>query len=143
MRFLIICSIVFSVTSMCAQLTLKVEVSADTIMPGEFVEVTYSIENGEGRFEPPNMSGLPVISGPNTSSSFMIQNGKKTSSQSYSYIFRPQKDESIIIPPAHYVENDKKQIMEGVTIIVTSAGKRESRETSAPTLKAIREKKKF
>ena len=73
----------------------------------------------------------------------MIQNGKKTSSQSYSYIFRPQTDDAINIPPAYYIDNDKKQIMEGVTIIVTSAGKKESRETSAPTLKAIREKKKF
>src|SRR5688500_19840364 len=81
---------------MTAQVSIKVEVSADTIAAGETVEVIYSIDNGEGRFEPPDLTGLPLISGPNTSSSFMIQNGKKSSSQSYTYIFKPMEEGEII-----------------------------------------------
>jgi hypothetical protein len=72
-----------------AQPSIKVEVSADTIPVGEIVEVTYTIENGDGEFEAPDFNGLPVISGPNTSSSFVYQNGKMSSSQSYTYLFRP------------------------------------------------------
>lgn len=37
-----------------AQATLKVEVSADTVKPGELVKVEYTIENGEGKFTGPD-----------------------------------------------------------------------------------------
>ncbi len=37
-----------------AQPSVKVEVSADTVDAGEVVEVTYTIENGEGHFEAPD-----------------------------------------------------------------------------------------
>jgi hypothetical protein len=72
---------IFGYVCLQAQPSIKVEVSADTIPVGEIVEVTYTIENGDGEFEAPDFNGLPVISGPNTSSSFVYQNGKMSSSQ--------------------------------------------------------------
>jgi hypothetical protein len=127
-----------------AQASLKVEVSADTIRAGEFVEVTYTIENGEGRFVPPDLTGLPLISGPNTSSSFMISNGKRTSSQSFAYIFRPQESKSFTIPAARYIEKDKEMDMESVKIIVEDdASASVVKNKSQPVMTATREKRKF
>jgi hypothetical protein len=135
-----IAQIVFS------QAAIKVEVSADTVSPGELVKVTYTIENGEGKFNAPEISGLPLVSGPNISSSFMIQNGQKSSSQSYTYVFMPDQEGDIIIPEASYQENGENQSIEPVRITVTSKpnskpiqGVKEQSNSS----KLIREKKKI
>ena len=136
---------------MTAQVTIKVEVSADTIAAGETVEVIYSIENGEGKFEAPDMSGLPLISGPNTSSSFMIRNGKKSSSQSYTYIFKPMDEGKLIIPEAYYDDGNKKLTFQQLEIIVFGALNSridlipfESKiPNDSPSAKQKREKRKF
>ena len=127
-----------------AQATIKVEVSSDTVRVGEVVELKYTFENGEGQFTPPDMSGLPIISGPNVSSSFMIVNGKKSSSQSYTYIFRPDAEGEIIVPKSSYTENGKSEAIESILIPVTSSiPDSPSKSTSANSSKIIREKKKF
>jgi hypothetical protein len=138
--------IIFSLMTvvLSAQFAIKVEVSADTIQPGEYLEVTYTIENGEGKFEGPDMTGLPLISGPNTSSSFMIINGKKTSSQSYSYVFRPQKEEILVIPHGYYRENDDMQEIEEITIVVGAANDSSHKKSDIiQSPRPTREKKKF
>ncbi|HZV68873.1 MAG TPA: BatD family protein [Saprospiraceae bacterium] len=131
-------------TSLTAQPVVKVEVSADTINPGELVEVTYTIENGDGRFEAPELKNMPVVSGPNTSSSFMISNGKKSSSQSYSYILRAVEEGKIIIPEAAFQDGDRRLKIDPVEIIVLKHSNRPSvpPPPDKPT-KPIREKKKF
>lgn len=129
-----------------SQATIKVEVSADTIAIGDMVEITYSIENGDGKFEAPDFTGLPVVSGPNTSTSFMIANGKKSSSQSYSYILRPIEETILKIPAGSYTENELKQPIDGLTIVVLSKDKINSAQAGAPAKapsKATREKRKF
>lgn len=106
------------ISNALAQPTVKVEVSADTVMMGELVELTYTIENGNGRFQPPDLSMLPVISGPNTSSSMLYQNGKMSSSQSYSYILRPDKAGDLLIPEAGYVMESDTMRLKPLTIRV-------------------------
>src|SRR5688500_4064320 len=118
MKSIITIALIWVAGMMAAQVSIKVEVSADTIAAGETVEVIYSIDNGEGRFEPPDLTGLPLISGPNTSSSFMIQNGKKSSSQSYTYIFKPMEEGEIIIPEAYYDDGNQKLTFQQLEIIV-------------------------
>lgn len=126
------------------QSTIKVDVSADTIQPGEIVEVKYTFENGEGQFKAPTLSGLPLSSGPNVSSSFMIMNGKKNSSQTYTYIFRPDREGIIILPESSYVENGNVQRIEPVEIFVSSSfDKLPSSNATTTTSKITREKKKF
>lgn len=146
MKSIITFTFILMTSVLIGQAGLKVEVSADTVLPGELVKVTYTIENGDGRFEPPNVNGLPLISGPNISSSFVIENGKKSSSQSYSYIFQPQVEGEIFIPEAKYSEGENVQPIESVTIVVSSeldaypsieAGR------GSKNSKAIREKKKI
>ena len=129
-----------------SQPTIKVEVSADTVALGELVEITYTIENGDGRFEAPDFTSLPVVSGPNTSSSFMIANGKKSSSQSYSYILRPMDEAFLQIPGGAYVENNQKQLIDPLTIVVMSKDKIQSASSAVPgktATKVNREKRKF
>ena len=123
MKILFIISICFISSISFSQPTIKVEVSSDTVALGELVEIIYSIENGEGKFEAPDFSNLPVVSGPNTSTSFMIANGKKRSSQSYSYILRPIEEANLEVPAGSYVENELRQPIDGLTIVVLSKDK--------------------
>ncbi len=133
----------FVTTILMAQPTVKVEVSADTINPGDLVEVTYTIENGEGSFEAPDLNNVPVVSGPNTSSSFMIANGKKSSSQSYSYILRAPDNGKIIIPEAYFREGENSLKIDSVQIVVNSDAYPLGVEPPVQSTKPTREKKKF
>lgn len=137
---------IFGCVCLQAQPSIKVEVSADTIPVGEIVEVTYTIENGDGEFEAPDFNGLPVISGPNTSSSFVYQNGKMSSSQSYTYMFRPVEVGKIIIPEARYKSKNDTMKIEPVEVVVNKYGqksKAKKSETELAPAKPAREKKKF
>ncbi|MEO5905298.1 MAG: BatD family protein [Saprospiraceae bacterium] len=146
MKFLL--SFIFLLCTLAAytQPIIKVEVSADTVTIGEFVEITYTIENGEGKFEAPDFTGLPVVSGPNTSSSYMIANGKKSSNQSYSYILRPMEEAILEIPAGLYVENEIKQPVNGLTIVVLPKDQMQSVPPGMQgkvSSKVNREKRKF
>jgi len=126
--------------------TIKVEVSADTIAVGEVVEVTYTIENGDGKFQAPDLSGLAVIGGPNTSSSFVYQNGKMSSSQSYAYLFQPMEEGKLKIPAASYVDKSQTLKIDSVEVIVNRYGQQSTVKKSTPAsepAKPSREKKKF
>jgi hypothetical protein len=132
--------------AMNAQPSVKVEVSADTIALGEVVEVTYTIENGEGKFEAPDFKGLPVVSGPNTSSSFLYQDGKMSSSQSYAYLFRPTEEGKMLIPGAAYIDKTKTLQIDSVEIVVNRYGQKSTAKKTTPETepaKPVREKKKF
>lgn len=125
-----------------AQVSISVEVNPDTVKPGEAVEVIYTFENGEGHFNPPDMRGLPLVIGPNISSSFSIHNGSKSSRQSYSYIFVPQNEGTLRIPGSSYTEGDATQTIDSLTIIV-SAGADQVHPDQPPTTRSMREKKKI
>jgi oxygen tolerance protein BatD len=131
---------------MMAQPVVKVNVSSDTIELGATVEVTYTIENGEGQFVMPVMDNLPVVSGPNSSSSFMYQDGKMRSSQSYSFTLLALEEGKIIVPEAAYKTGNEKMVINPVEIIVMrekqkSESSKKNQETTKPTV--TREKKKI
>jgi hypothetical protein len=146
MKHILILSILMSAAIAWTQPVIKVEVSADTVGVGQFVEITYTIENGDGTFEPPDMSGLPVISGPNSSTSMMYQNGKMSSSQSYSYVLRPEEEGKILVPPARYADKTGTIEVMANDIVVNKYGPRGALKKSVPEsspVKPVREKKKF
>ena len=125
---------------------IKVEVSADTVVVGEELKITYTIENGEGQFKMPDLNGLPVISGPNSSSSFLYQDGKATSSQSYSFLLRPLEEGKLVIPKTTYEAKEAQQIIQPIEIIVVAAKDKPVAPksiTTSPNTKATREKRKF
>ena len=129
-----------------AQPVIKVEVSADTVAPGEMVEVTYTIENGDDKWIMPDMKGIPVISGPNSSSSFLYQDGKMSSSQSYSFTLMPQKAGKLVIPKTTYVYGQEKMNINPVEIVVLEDYTHHPVPPTAPEedpSKKNREKRKF
>lgn len=138
--------LLLSITTFGQQPVVKVEVSSDTISIGELVKVTYAIENGEGKLIMPDMSKLPVVSGPNTSSSFMYQNGKMSSNQSYSFTLMAMETGTLIIPAATYQTGEEKLTINPVVVVVLSTSgapstsKSASEKTSSIT---TREKRKF
>jgi hypothetical protein len=146
MKFLFILPALLFAVGVKSQPTVKVEVSADTVSVGEMVNITYTIENGDGSFVLPDMKGLPVISGPNSSSSFTYQNGKMTSSQSYSFRLRPLEEGKLLIPQTTYKAKTELLTIQPVEIVVVADWSKPSsplRINETPSGKTTREKRKF
>lgn len=135
-----------SIMAFGQQPVVKVEVSSDTISIGELVEVTYTIENGEGKLLMPDISNLPVIRGPNTSSSFMYQNGKMSSNQSYSFTLMAMEAGTLVIPAATYQTGEEKLTINPVEVVVlaTPDAPSSSKPATGKSSSTItREKRKF
>ncbi len=93
-------------SGLCYGQKFEAQVSSDSILLGNKLELTFVIENMEGQFEGPPLDGFILISGPNQSSSIQIINGDKTVSASYSYYLRPEEVGTMTIPPAYLVTED-------------------------------------
>ncbi len=78
----------------------KIEVSADTLLAGNYFELKFTIEDMDGKFEAPDLSDFDIVGGPNTSSSFSMINGNVSQSSSYSYYLKPRDIGVYTIPPA-------------------------------------------
>lgn len=146
MKIIVLLTIMFLANDTYCQPLVKVEVSSDTIAQGEVVEVTYTIENGEGKFIMPDLTGLPVVSGPNSSSSFMYQNGKMSSFQSYSFSLLPREEGVLEIPGTTYASKTENLMIQPVRIVVGAGSSRPSTVNVVPetsSSKSTREKRKF
>ncbi|MEL6658605.1 MAG: BatD family protein [Bacteroidota bacterium] len=94
MRTLTVLMMIISLGSMQAQnASFSVTVSSDSILAGNQIIVTFSLENAQGTdfYFPEFNDGLIKVSGPNMSSQISIINGQ--TSQSTSYTFYLQADE--------------------------------------------------
>lgn len=81
---------------------LSVEVSSDTLLLGNYFELKYTIENADmSALEVPDLSAFKVLSGPNTSSSISIMNGRMTQKASLAFYLEPPDIGSYTIPPAY------------------------------------------
>ena len=99
---------------------LTVEISNDSVLLGNYIEVKFTIENAEVKnFEPPNFAGFSIISGPNQSSSVSIFNGEVTQSVSYSYYLEPNDIGNYYIQPA-FVDTGEA-VLESVPVEVIVA----------------------
>lgn len=79
-----------------------VEVSSDSILMGNYFEVTFSIENGKGQnFQAPDFQDFLIVGGPNQSSSFSMVNGVTTQSMRYTYYLEPKEAGLLYIEPAN------------------------------------------
>ena len=146
MKHLLVLPMMMLTMWMHAQPMVKVEVNPDTVALGQTVEVTYTIENGEGKFIMPDMSQLPLISGPNSSSSYMYQNGKMSSTQSYSFVLLATDEGKIKVPGTTYQTGKDILDIKPVEIIVLGEGDKRSSsksKTEDTTSKTTREKRKF
>ncbi|MCB0629356.1 MAG: BatD family protein [Saprospiraceae bacterium] len=78
-----------------------VEVSTDSILFGNYFQVTFTLENAKGNdFSAPDFAAFHVVSGPNQASSMSIINGEITQSVSYTYYLEPKDIGNFYILPA-------------------------------------------
>lgn len=95
---------------------LTVEISSDTLPIGNFIQLKYTLENASGSFEMPELDGLRVVSGPNTSSSMSMINGEVTQSSSYTLYLEPFDIGTAVINPA-YINTEQGRIESGPIVI--------------------------
>lgn len=99
---LILFLVVLASITYAQEATLRVELSADTVRIGNYFELKYTLENANAKFEIPELEGLTVIAGPNTSSSMSMINGKISQSASYSLMLQPLDIGEAFIAPAYF-----------------------------------------
>jgi len=82
---------------------LKVNVSSDSILLGNYLICTFEMNNLEAEFDAPSFKDFDVVSGPNFSSSFQSINGQTSSSKKITYYLRPKSIGETFIPPSYAV----------------------------------------
>ncbi len=87
--------------------TFELLLSDDTILIGNHFEIKYEAINLNGEFDLPDFEGFEVVSGPNQSSNFSINNGDQSSSVSLSFLLKPTNVTILSIGPAFFVTTDK------------------------------------
>lgn len=102
------------------EVSFIVEMSTDTVLMGNYVQLKYSVENIQGDFQAPEFNGFNIISGPNVSSQFSMINGKVTQSASYSYYLQPL-EVGVFHIDAAALENDTQHLETATITIVVAA----------------------
>lgn len=105
-QILIFSMCLFSFAAFSQEVTMSAEVNRDSVLLGNHLIVTFSIENGKGDFEAPSFDNFMVISGPNMSTSTQIINGVYSGTQTISYYIKPEEIGDFIIPEAYYKMED-------------------------------------
>ncbi len=117
--FIAIISSVALLTTISAQdIVFKQELTQDTILWGNIIQLRYSVENVAGDFEAPSFEGFHVVSGPNVSSSFSMINGRVSQSASYTYYLRPISEGIHQIDAAYLKNGDSSWSTSPIEIVV-------------------------
>ena len=101
--FILVC---LHITTYAQEVVFSAQVSSQRVGTKDRLQVTYTLSNARdaGNFQPPSFSGFSIEEGPyqSTNTSVNVVNGqaRQTSSVSLTYVLRPLKTGTIIIPPA-------------------------------------------
>lgn len=99
--------------------SFTVSVQPDTLLLGNQLAVTFTLENGNSQnFTPPTFENFSLIAGPNMSSSMMMVNGTVSQSVSYSYALEAKEAGVFFIPPAKIETEEGDLFTEPLEIIV-------------------------
>ncbi len=83
------------------QKEFTVNVSNDSILLGNYFQVTFTLKNiSASNFNPPNFKDYDIVSGPNQSMSSSFINGEMSQTNSYSYLLQPKDIGTYYIEPA-------------------------------------------
>jgi hypothetical protein len=101
---------------------------SESIRPGNLVEVSFILKNGEGEdFTSPDFSkDFFVLSGPNRGISTVIQNGQMQREMSFSYTLQPKRNGKLTIAHAKIKVGGKGMRSNALVILVTNEGKQEN-----------------
>jgi uncharacterized protein (DUF58 family) len=105
--YLIFLGMIISSALLAQDVQFKAEVSSDSILMGNYLEVRFTIENAAGDFEAPEFEDFELLFGPNTSSSFSMVNGKVSQKASYTYAIRPLREGILYIDPAVFTSGEE------------------------------------
>lgn len=90
------------------QVEFKAILESKKVVQGSYFDISFQLLNGrETSFEPPAFKSFSKVSGPSTSSSMSIVNGKTTQSKSYGYSVLANNIGRFTIGPATAVVNGK------------------------------------
>ena len=93
-------SFAFVASIVAQEPVLTAEVSLDSVLLGNRIELTFKLENTqEGEIIPPDFEGFNLVAGPNYSSMMSMVNGTVSQSKSYTYILEPKDIGNYFIPP--------------------------------------------
>ena len=89
---IILCSTLLTGVSIAQDVTFRTYSEAKQVVVGSTFDVTFSMENGDGKnFKPPNFGSFRRVAGPSQSYQSSFVNGKSTKSISYSYTLQALK----------------------------------------------------
>lgn len=116
---LFILSCALCCVSLAQEVNFNVQISSDSLLMGNRLKVTFSIENGKASdFSAPEFEGFVVVNGPNMSSNFSMINGEVTQQMSYSYYLEPIDIGNYYIAPASVQVEDKVLETQPLEVIV-------------------------
>lgn len=89
-RYGLILSVLFGLTSLISAQEVQVyaSVSQDTVLAGTPFEVSFTLINGQGSWQLPELAGLEILSGPNRSTQIQIINGAMSRQSVDGYVVR-------------------------------------------------------
>ena len=84
-----------------SQVSFEAITDAREIFEGNYIEVKFTLKNANGKnFQLPPLGDFEILSGPSTSVSTTIINGRRSQERSYTYLFSPQKIGTLVIGSA-------------------------------------------
>jgi hypothetical protein len=83
------------------------EVSKDTVLLGNYIEIKYVLINIDGKFDQPDFGDMQLVGGPNHSSSMSSINGDVRKQSAYSYYVEPLEEGEFFIEPV-FIETDER-----------------------------------
>lgn len=94
--------------SLGAQVSFEAYADAKQVTLDGYFEVSFTLKNGEGsNFKAPNFKDFERLSGPNSSMSTQISNGRVTRQMGYTYMLQPKKVGKFTIGSASIKVNGK------------------------------------
>lgn len=117
--FTLIILVAYSLGIAQGDISLNIEVSADTILMDNAFRIQYVVKNGPAKgFQVPEITEFQLLQGPSRSSQMSFINGIQSSEESYTYYFKPNTVGTFELEPfeldidgKHYTSNSPKIIV--------------------------------
>ncbi len=117
--FTIIGLLIYSLSMAQGSISLNIDVSADTIYMENAFRVKYTVNNGSANgFQIPKLKDFQLLQGPSRSSQMSYINGARSSEESLTYYFKPDKKGSFKLAPFELEIDGKKYTSNNPKIIV-------------------------
>ena len=119
MKHFIILFFIFQILEISGQeSSFIVRLKKDTLLVGNVLKIEFEMNNINGVFTPPDFMGFSIISGPNTSTSFSVINGKVTQKATYSYVLSAKNPGIFTLGPGIAKTDQRQYLTNEISIVV-------------------------